>query len=165
MTEKARLIAGRAVQSGVPRVSDWNPAFRLVSKSTPAISSEFFVGRGGRYGDRAVLFFLAYVDRVEGRRDQMLEYLRQLLRVRPRWGEVELWEDALADGYLHLGRVDEAIAEYERALNIFPGMPMARFHLAQAYQRKGRRAEAITQFKQLSSVPGGISLRASGGMT
>jgi cytochrome c-type biogenesis protein CcmH/NrfG len=25
---------------------------------------------------------------------------------------------------------------------------MARFHLAQAYQRKGRRAEAIVQFKQ-----------------
>ena len=146
--DQARSLAGRALQSDLPGVSAWNPAFLLVSKSAPTTTAEVFIGRGGHFGDRTVLFFQAQMDLNEGRREQMLEHLRQLVRVRPRWGEVELREDALADGYLQLGRVDEAIAEYERALKVFPGMPMARFHLAQAYQRKGRGAEATVQFKQ-----------------
>jgi tetratricopeptide (TPR) repeat protein len=51
-------------------------------------------------------------------------------------GSSEPLDDALADGYMSLGRLDEAIAEYERGLKLFPGMARARFHLAEAYRRK-----------------------------
>ena len=59
----------------------------------------------------------------------------------------ETLEDALGDGYLELGRLNEAIAEYERALKLFPGIARARYHLAQAYQRKGNRDAAQAQYR------------------
>jgi tetratricopeptide (TPR) repeat protein len=78
----------------------------------------------------------------------MLANLRESLRYRPEWGSSEPLEDALADGYMALGRLDEAIAEYERGLKLFPGMARARFHLAEAYRRKADITGAKAQFRQ-----------------
>jgi tetratricopeptide (TPR) repeat protein len=146
---EAKSVAAKALQLRIPDVGDWNPAFLLLSKSAVTKpGSEAQVGRGGRFGARTVLFYLACEERSNGRTEQMLEHLRRLLRARPMWGELEPLEDTLADAYFQMERGDEAIAEYERALRVFPGMAMARFHLAQAYQRRGRAAEAGAQFRQ-----------------
>jgi tetratricopeptide (TPR) repeat protein len=47
-----------------------------------------------------------------------------------------------------LGRLDEAIAEYERGLKLFPGMALAHFHLAEAYRRKANPVAAKAQFRE-----------------
>src|SRR5262249_50851455 len=80
--------------------------------------------------------------------EEMLTHLRDLIRQRHSWGMEEPLEDALGDGYFELGRLDEAITEYERALKVFPGIARARYHLAVAYQRQGRNEAAKAQFRQ-----------------
>jgi tetratricopeptide (TPR) repeat protein len=77
----------------------------------------------------------------------MLASLRELVRHRASWGTVEIMEDALADGLLEAGHLDEAIAEYRRALQLYPGMAVTRFHLGQALLRSGDRAGASEQFR------------------
>ncbi len=147
--QEAKSIAARGVQAEGPNTGEWNPAFASISRAGPARPREDYqVGRGARYGNRTVLFYFASQDRLQGRTEQMLEHLHQLIRVRSRWGEAERFEDALGDALAGLGRMDDAIAEYERALRVFPGMALARFHLAQSYQRKGRKAEAVAQYQQ-----------------
>ena len=51
-----------------------------------------------------------------------------------------------------LARRKHAIAEYERALKVFPGMALAHFHLGQAYQRKARTVEAKAEFQRFLEI-------------
>jgi tetratricopeptide (TPR) repeat protein len=44
------------------------------------------------------------------------------------------------------GRHDEAIAQFERTIELYPESPIVRFNLAEAYSAKGMRAEAIEHF-------------------
>ena len=145
MTE-ARSAILKTHHPGEPDVK-WNPAEltldpprRLASIKAP------IPGRGGRYAMRLQLYYLAQESRRDRRTEDMLSHLRELQRYPPDWGMPEPLEDSLADGYLELGRVDDAIAEYERALKLYPGMALARYHLAKAYQRKGDAAAATAQF-------------------
>ncbi len=55
---------------------------------------------------------------------------------------LDSFEDGLANALLELGRLDEAAAEYERILRLNPNYPLAQYHLAQAYERKGQLKEA-----------------------
>ena len=89
---------------------------------------------------------------MKGRQDDMLENLKQALRYRMALGTPELLEDALADGYLEVGKVDEAITEYQRALQMFPGMALAHYHLGQAYLRKARTVEAKAEFRNFLGI-------------
>jgi len=120
----------------------------LLVPSTNVARSAAHVGRGSRFGQRTAYMFLAEAARLKGRTGEMFTNLKQLVQVRPGWGELEIYEDALADAYLQAGRVDEAIAEYERALRLFPGIARARFHLAQAYWKKGSKDAARAQYRQ-----------------
>ena len=86
------------------------------------------VGRGGRWGERTFFFCMAEEAWIKGRTEEMLDNLRQLLRLKSGWGELESFEDSLADAYMRQERVDDAIVEYERALRVFPGMAIARYH-------------------------------------
>ena len=61
-------------------------------------------------------------------------------------------EDCLANAYLELGRLDEAIAEYERILRLNPNYPLVRYHLAQAYERKGLRDQARAEYERFLQV-------------
>jgi DNA-binding winged helix-turn-helix (wHTH) protein/tetratricopeptide (TPR) repeat protein len=109
-------------------------------------------GRGARYGIRGQYFFQAQLARMQQRPEEMLANLRLALQSRPQWGSREILEDALADGYLEVGRVDDAIAEYRRALALFPGMGRARFHLAQALEKRGRIDEAKAEYRRFLEV-------------
>ena len=57
-------------------------------------------------------------------------------------------EDALAGAYLEMGRADEAIAEYERILAINARYPLARYHLAQAYERRNDSERAAVEYRR-----------------
>jgi tetratricopeptide (TPR) repeat protein len=101
------------------------------------------------WGRRLHSYYLAQRARAENHPEEMLAHLRDALRQRPSWAMPEPLEDALADEYLAAGKLDDAIAEYERALKLYPGIARARFHLAQAYRRAGRAAQAKEQYRLL----------------
>lgn len=50
--------------------------------------------------------------------------------------------------FLEAGRLDEAIAEFERVLAINPGYPLGRYHLAEAYERKGDSTRAAEEYRR-----------------
>jgi tetratricopeptide (TPR) repeat protein len=68
---------------------------------------------------------------------------------RPQAWHLESWEDCLGNAFLQLGRLDEAIAEYQRILKLNPNYPLVHFHLAQAYERKGQLDQARSEYEQL----------------
>jgi tetratricopeptide (TPR) repeat protein len=83
---------------------------------------------------------------IEGENEKALEMFREALRHWPGWADFNTLEDCLGDAYLQLGRWDEAVAEYQRVLHLFPGRALARYHLASAYQHLGRTQMARAEF-------------------
>lgn len=61
-------------------------------------------------------------------------------------------EDSLANTYLATGQFDDAIAEYEKILGVNPNYPLAHYHMAQAYERKGEREQARTAYEQFLQI-------------
>jgi superkiller protein 3 len=58
---------------------------------------------------------------------------------------------------LKQGRVDEAITEFQRAVEVDPGYAAAQFNLAYAYERRDRIDDAIAQYKKaLQLEPGNV---------
>jgi tetratricopeptide (TPR) repeat protein len=48
--------------------------------------------------------------------------------------------------------LDDAIAEYERLLGINPNYPLAHYHLAQAFERKGEGEQALSHYKHFLEI-------------
>jgi Flp pilus assembly protein TadD len=57
-------------------------------------------------------------------------------------------EDCLADAYLEMDWLDEAIAEYQRILRLNPNYPRAHSRLGLAYQLKGDREAARAETRR-----------------
>jgi tetratricopeptide (TPR) repeat protein len=89
-------------------------------------------------------FYLGYSALKSGRATEAIEHLQQ---VATRY-RVEFMNDCLADAYLELNRLDDAIAEYERLLRLNPNYPLAEYHLGLAYERKGERDRARASFER-----------------
>jgi len=53
---------------------------------------------------------------------------------------------------LEAARLDQAIDEYQRILRLNPNYPLAQYHLAQAYQRKGKVADARTAYERFLQI-------------
>ena len=101
---------------------------------------------------RYSLYHRGYIDLKEGRQAEALENFRQSLRHNPTFWDVDSFEDCLANGYLELGRFDEAIAEYQRILKLNPNYPLAHYHLAQALERKGEGRRARDEYENFLKV-------------
>ena len=77
-----------------------------------------------------------------GRTDEAIANLKEVVRRPPPIWNIDAHEDCLANAYLQTGRFDEAAAEYERILRLNTNYPLARFHLAQTFERRGEIAKA-----------------------
>lgn len=88
----------------------------------------------------------------QGHVEESLDHFRAALQNRAAEWNIDSFESCLADAYLALGRLDEAIAEYERILKINPRYPLAHFHLGQAYERKGDRNQARTAYERFLEI-------------
>jgi tetratricopeptide (TPR) repeat protein len=125
--------------------------------------------RGSRNTPRYVSYYRGYIALKNGQTDEALENFQAALRHSPATWSINPLEECLADAYLQLERFDEAIAEYERILRLNPNYPLARFHLAQAFERKGQIAEARKNYQMFlemwknadADIPEVISARKS----
>lgn len=103
--------------------------------------------RGMRNTSRIDFYHRGYVALKNGQPDEALENFRESLRHSPATWDIDSLEDCLANAYLELGKFDEAAAEYERILRLNPNYPLARFYLAQAFERKGQITEARENYR------------------
>jgi tetratricopeptide (TPR) repeat protein len=117
------------------------------SEVAASLSESPGISRGEREANRrAGGYFKGQIALRENRPDEAIADFKEALRHWPHWSDPLWFEDCLADAYLQLGQLDEAIVEYHRALRLYPGMGLPRFHLAEAYRRKGDRARAAAEY-------------------
>ncbi len=96
--------------------------------------------------------YRGYLALRRGRSDEAIDHLRAAVHQGPVEWNFDVFEDCLANAYLELGRLDEAIAEYERILRVNPRYPLAHYHLAQAWERKGQPEQARANYEQFLQV-------------
>ncbi|MGI9067604.1 MAG: tetratricopeptide repeat protein [Pyrinomonadaceae bacterium] len=111
-----------------------------------------FTARGQSFPARVSLYRRGYLDFRNGRQAEAMETFKAALARPPAIWMIDYLEDCLANAYLELGRWDDAIAEYERILRLNPNYPLAHYHLAQAFERKGLREQARTEYERFLQV-------------
>jgi tetratricopeptide (TPR) repeat protein/DNA-binding winged helix-turn-helix (wHTH) protein len=111
-----------------------------------------FSNRGSRNTPRYLSYYRGFIEFQNGRTNDALMNFQAALRHPPATWDIDALEDCLANAYLQLGRFDEAVAEYERILRLNPNYPLARFHLAQAYERKGLQTEARENYARFLQI-------------
>lgn len=102
--------------------------------------------RGNRRNRRFETFYQGTFAMNNGRNEDAVEHFRQVLRHPATPWHIEDFEDCLGVAFLKLGRFDEAIAEFERILEINPDYPLAHFHIAEAYRGRGEPEQARTSY-------------------
>ena len=66
--------------------------------------------------------------------------------------DIDSFEDCLANAYLELGQLEEAITEYNRILKLNPNYPLLHYHLGQAYERKGQGEQARAEYQPFLEI-------------
>lgn len=106
-----------------------------------------YTNRGTRLlPPRFISYIRGYLNLRFGKSAEAIENFKDALRHRPATWNIDSYEDCLANAYLELGRLDEAIAEYERILKLNPNYPLANYRLAEVYERKGQLDLAKTSY-------------------
>lgn len=109
-------------------------------------------GRGRRVTLREYHCLRGYIALKRGQTDAAIESFKEATRQRPLIWEADPKEDCLANAYLELGRLDEAIVEYKRILKLNSNYPLVHYHLAKAYERQGQVELARTEYKEFLRV-------------
>lgn len=102
--------------------------------------------RGARSNQRFDYFLRGYIALKKGRNEEAINLFQETLKRKPPIWNIEGFEDSLANAYFEIGRLDEAIAQYQRVLKLNPNYPLARFHLAQALEQKGLKEESRIEY-------------------
>lgn len=120
------------------------------SKKIGSRAFENLTERGSRFNPRFMAYLKGIVALDAGRADEALGHFRETLNHRPPT-HFEDFEDCLGRAYLTLGRNDEAIAEFERILELSPNYPRARYYVARAFRAKGMTEEARVSYQRFLS--------------
>ncbi|HVQ37025.1 MAG TPA: tetratricopeptide repeat protein, partial [Pyrinomonadaceae bacterium] len=122
---------------------------RTVEKLRERVFDEWrFTARGQRYPERLVHYRRGYLALRSGQNDEAIKEFKEALRRPPLIWVIDPLEDCLAHAYLETGRLDEAIAEYQRILQLNQNYPLAQYRLAQAYERKGQLDQALIAYER-----------------
>ena len=93
-----------------------------------------------RRSDRA-LNDLAWILQLKGRYEEASKLVREAIQLNPK--NASAW-DTLGIVSLRLNRVDDAADALQKALSYQPGNPQYILHMAQIYEKKGLREEALS---------------------
>ena len=134
-----------------------------------SLSESSGISRGEREANRrAGGYIKGQIALRENHPDEAIADFKEALHHWPHWSD-PLWFRVPCGRLCQLGRLDEAaILEYQRALRLYPGMGLPRFHLAGAYRRNGDRARAAAEYRKFlelwsradSGIPEVIAARA-----
>lgn len=102
--------------------------------------------RGSPSDIRTEFFYHGYIELKSGDAQGALSHFKAALQHLPPSSGIDMHEDCLANAYLELGMLPEAVAEYKRILQANPRYPLASYHLAQAYDRLNNKQEARKAF-------------------
>lgn len=108
--------------------------------------------RGQRLSPRYRLWFLGEMALLEGKSDEAIAHFRELLAQPEPTGALDWREDSLGNAFLRLGRLDEAIAEYQRVLVINPNHALVRYHLAVAYERRHDAKRSQDEYRRFLEI-------------
>jgi tetratricopeptide (TPR) repeat protein/DNA-binding winged helix-turn-helix (wHTH) protein len=95
---------------------------------------------------------LGYLAFNSGQMEKAIEHFKESQPHPKIYWHINPSEDGLANAYLAAGQFDDAIAEYERILSVNPSYPMAHYHMAQAYERKGESERAQAAYKRFLEI-------------
>lgn len=124
-----------------------------VEKLRGRLSDEWpFTHRGQRFPARLIHYRRGYLALKSGSSEEAIQHFKEALRHPPAIWMIDSLEDCLGKAYLDLGRWDEAIAEYRRILRLNQNYPLAHYHLAQAYERKGQPELAQIEYERFLQV-------------
>jgi tetratricopeptide (TPR) repeat protein len=149
--EVAQAVAAAKEEVKYDPASGWNSLVLALQQHDPAAAAKwseivFAPTNHDLYRERGSLrmweYQRGYVALRQGRADEAFNHFRAALQHRAVEWNYDSFEDCLANALLEVGRYEEAIAEYERILQINPNYPLAHYQLGQAYDRKGERAQA-----------------------
>ena len=81
--------------------------------------------------------------------DEALDLAKAISAADPEWPRGHV---ILASQFTRGGREDDAIREYERAVQLAPANPSLRFRLGAAYEAKGKKGKALDQYKAAAGI-------------
>jgi tetratricopeptide (TPR) repeat protein/DNA-binding winged helix-turn-helix (wHTH) protein len=108
--------------------------------------------RGRRVNLKWYHFIRGYIALKRNQTDAAIESCKEATRHPAMSWTADPIEDCLAGAYLELGRLDEAVTEYERILKLNPNYPLVHYHLAQAYERQGQVEQALAEYKEFLRI-------------
>ena len=103
--------------------------------------------RGSPRNLRMEFFYRGYIELKRGDSQGAIGHFKSALQHLPPSSGIDLHEDCLANAYLELGMIPEAIGEYQRILKLNPNYPLAYYHLGLSYQRLHDRLDANAAFQ------------------
>jgi tetratricopeptide (TPR) repeat protein/DNA-binding winged helix-turn-helix (wHTH) protein/TolB-like protein len=103
--------------------------------------------RGSPRDLRVEVFYRGYIELKTGDSKGAISHFKLALHHLPPSSGIDLHEDCLANAYLELGMLPDAIGEYQRILKLHPNYPLAYYHLGLSYQKMHHRADAIVAFQ------------------
>jgi tetratricopeptide (TPR) repeat protein len=108
--------------------------------------------RGVRHELRSYDYYLGTLALRQNEPEEAISRFKRALNHLPPSSGLDLYEDCLANAFLALGQIDQAINEYQRVARLNPEYPLLEYHLAQAYERKGDTAEASSAYRRFLSI-------------
>lgn len=109
-------------------------------------------GRGARASLRFVYFYNGYEALKSGRTNESVDLLRRALQYEAPIFSIDSFDDCLAAAFFSIGHYDDAAREYERVIAADPQHALARFQLANTYDRLGRRVDAAREYRRFLEV-------------
>jgi tetratricopeptide (TPR) repeat protein len=103
--------------------------------------------RGTALNLRMELYYRGTIELNNGDAQGALTHFRSAMQHMPTASGIDSHEDCLANAYLELGMVPEAIEEYQRIIKLNPNYSLAYFHLGQAFQKQHRWPDAVAAFR------------------
>jgi DNA-binding winged helix-turn-helix (wHTH) protein/tetratricopeptide (TPR) repeat protein len=101
---------------------------------------------------RPIAIALGELALARGHTEIALGYFRKASKVPVPIGVTDLLEDRAGNAYLSVGRIEEAIYEYQSVLKRNSNEPMVHYHLALAYRKLGRAEEADSEHRKFLAV-------------